>query len=87
MTNDKSDDLTEVDKEFLSLIDAASTLAHRCNELRGKEFWVGRDPLGQGINTLMTELWDRSFSQSEIRAAFTAALEDMNRYAAGQERR
>jgi hypothetical protein len=37
------------------------------------------------INTLMTELWDRSFSQSEIRAAFEAALADMNRYAAGEE--
>ena len=39
------------------------------------------------INTLMTELWDRGFSQSEIRTAFADALADMNRYAAGEERR
>jgi hypothetical protein len=87
MTTDKSDDLTDADKEFISVINAAATLAERCNELRDKEFWVGRDPLGQAIRILMTELWDRSFSQSEIRAAFTAALDAMNRYAAGQERR
>ena len=87
MADDKPDDLTEVDKEFISLLNAAATLAERCRELRGRDFWAGRDPLGHGINTLMTELWDRSFSQSEIRAAFIAALDDMNRYAAGQERR
>jgi hypothetical protein len=39
------------------------------------------------INTLMTELWDRNFSQTEIRSAFEQALADMNRYAAGLERR
>nr|WP_250814276.1 hypothetical protein [Neorhizobium tomejilense] len=39
------------------------------------------------INTLMTELWDRNFSQEEIRTAFQAALDDMPRYAAGEERR
>jgi hypothetical protein len=35
---------------------------------------------------LMTELWDRNFSQTEIRAA-RSAIEDMPRYAAGEERR
>jgi hypothetical protein len=45
------------------------------------------NPLGQIIQFLVTEFWDRSFSQSEIRAAFHRALADMNRYAAGQERR
>jgi hypothetical protein len=44
-------------------------------------------PLDVIINALMTELWDRCFSQSEIRAAFEDALADMNRYAAGEERR
>jgi len=44
-------------------------------------------PLKHIINTLMTELWDRNFSQSEIRAALEAAINDMPRYAAGEERR
>ena len=35
----------------------------------------------------MTELWDRNFSQSEIQTAFEAAISDMPRYAAGEERR
>jgi hypothetical protein len=35
----------------------------------------------------MTEFWDRGFSQTEIRNAFAAAMDDMNRYAGGQERR
>jgi hypothetical protein len=36
---------------------------------------------------LMTELWDRGFSQSEIGEAFESALIDMPRYAPGEERR
>jgi hypothetical protein len=39
------------------------------------------------INTLMTELWDNGFSQSEIRSAFEQALADMPRYAGGLEKR
>jgi hypothetical protein len=35
----------------------------------------------------MTELWDKGFSQTEIREAFTAAVTDMARYATGEERR
>jgi hypothetical protein len=45
------------------------------------------DPLGTLINTLMTELWDNGFSQTEIRTAFEEAIVDMPRYAAGEERR
>ena len=43
--------------------------------------------LPQAMNFLMTELWDQGFSQSEIREAFDAAITDMPRYAAGEERR
>jgi hypothetical protein len=39
------------------------------------------------INTLMTELWDNGFSQTEIRTAFESAIADMPRYAAGEEKR
>jgi hypothetical protein len=44
-------------------------------------------PLTNVINTLMTELWDKGFSQTEIREAFDEATADLPRYAAGQERR
>lgn len=87
MTTDNPDDLTEDERVYFSAINAAATLAERCKELRKRDYFVGRDPLGQVINCLMTELWDQSFSQSEIKAAFSTALNDMNRYAAGQERR
>jgi len=39
------------------------------------------------VMCLMTEFWDQGFSQTEIRRAFMAALGDMNRYGAGDERR
>jgi hypothetical protein len=73
---------------YFAALNATQALAERCKQLRGKEdFLKGHDPLGVVMTCLMTELWDHYFSQSEIRAAFTAALDDMNRYAAGQERR
>jgi hypothetical protein len=87
MTANNPDVLTEDERVYLGATNAAATLAEHCSKLRGGDFFADRDPLGQVINFLMTELWDRSFSQSEIRAAFNAALDDMNRYAAGQERR
>ena len=49
--------------------------------------WPDRPFLHQAINTLMTELWDAGFSQTEIRQAFDDAVADMPRYAAGAERR
>ena len=49
--------------------------------------YAGKVALEMMINTLITELWDRGFSQTEIRTAFDKALADMNRYAAGEERR
>ena len=44
-------------------------------------------PLDFILKSMMTELWDFGFSQTEIRNAFAAAVEDMPRYAAGAERR
>ena len=49
--------------------------------------WPDQPLLPQAINSLMTELWDVGFSQTEIREAFEAAVADMPRYAAGEERR
>src|SRR5215470_14979021 len=67
--------------------DAAYQFALRCAVLVTQNPHRVAAPLEHIINTLMTELWDRNFSQSEIRAAFAAAIEDMPRYAAGEERR
>jgi hypothetical protein len=55
--------------------------------LRQMNVSVSEDALDRVVNWLMTEFWDQSFSQTEIRKAFTAALADPNRYAAGEERR
>ena len=67
--------------------DAAYQFALRCAELVTENPYNSTAPLIGIINSLMTELWDRNFSQTEIRAAFEEALKDMPRYAAGEERR
>lgn len=57
-------------------------------ELHETNPWPEDHPvLGQAINTLATELWDRCFSVTEIRAAFEEAAADLPRYAAGHETR
>lgn len=67
-------------------LDAASAFARKCADLNGSNPYE-LDALEGIINTLMTELWDNGFSQSEIRTAFEKAILDMPRYAAGVERR
>jgi hypothetical protein len=66
---------------------AAYEFALRCAVLATSNPYNSPTPLNGIINTLMTELWDRNFSQAEIRTAFVEAIEDMPRYTAGQERR
>ncbi|WP_312166087.1 hypothetical protein [Phenylobacterium sp.] len=70
----------------LKAVGAADAFAQCCAELRdaAPDANVELDDI---INTLMTELWDRCFTQTEIRKAFEGAVSDMNRYAAGEERR
>jgi hypothetical protein len=84
---DVPNNLTDDETVYFATLHAAEALADCCQQLRGRDFAAGRDPLGHAINALMTALGDRSFSQSEIRTGFTSATNDMNRYAAGQERR
>jgi hypothetical protein len=67
--------------------DAAYAFALLCAVLVARNPHKLAAPLMYIINGLMTELWDRNFSQSEIRAAFETAIADMPRYAAGEERR
>jgi len=65
---------------------ATSNFALRCAEISTQSGHPA-EPLTHIMLSLMTELWDRNFSQSEIRAAFEDAMSDLPRYAAGQERR
>lgn len=67
-------------------VTATSNFALRCAEISTQRGHPA-EPLTNIIVSLMTELWDRNFSQSEIRAAFEDAMSDLPRYAAGQERR
>jgi hypothetical protein len=66
---------------------AAWDFGRKCAELVKANPYGFAAPLDGIINTLMTELWDNGFSQSEIKMAFEKAVLDMPRYAAGQERR
>ena len=64
---------------------AVCNLAVTLKESHDRNPCPERTLLPQAINYLMTELWDRSFSQTEIRTAFEDAVSDMRRYAAGEE--
>lgn len=55
------------------------------NELHRSNPWPDLPLLPRAINHLMTELWDRGFSQTQIREAFEAAVADMPRYVAAEE--
>lgn len=66
--------------------DAAYEFGLQCAKLVARNPHNVAAPLDFIINCFMTELWDRNFSQSEIRTAFEEAISDMPRYAAGEER-
>lgn len=87
MPTEPLDNLTDEERELFGAYEVAADLAVRSRRLRDMNVSASATALEQVVNALMTEFWDEGFSQSEIRAAFTAALNDMNRYAAGQERR
>jgi hypothetical protein len=75
------------DQPWADAIHAAADFGVACATFRATNPFPQVFALDTIINTLMTELWDQGFSQSEIRTAFEDALGDMNRYAAGEERR
>jgi hypothetical protein len=66
---------------------AAYEFALRCAVLAADNPYDEDAPLNGFIGHLMSELWDRNFSQTEIRNAFELAIRHMPSYAAGQERR
>jgi hypothetical protein len=65
---------------------AAWAFGQQCRDLKKSNPYEAI-ALDRIINTLMTELWDNGFSQTEIRSAFEQALADIPRYAAGLEKR
>jgi len=66
-------------------LDAVYQVAENLKELDRRNPWPENPLLPQAMNYLMTELWDRGYSQTQIREAFEAAISDMPRYAAGEE--
>jgi hypothetical protein len=87
MSTDMPDDLTDEERALFGAYGLAADLAVKCRQLRDMNVSVSRSALEKVVNTLMTEFWDQGFSQTEIRRAFVSALDDMNRYTAGRERR
>jgi Flp pilus assembly protein TadG len=87
MPHEQPDDLTDEERLPFGAYDTAADLAVQCRRLREIDVSARATALETVINCLMTELWDQGFSQTEIREAFMAAVNDMNRYAAGTERR
>ena len=80
-------DLSDHEQALFSSHALAADLAASVRHLRQMQAPNSEEALNMVVNTLMTEFWDQGFSQSEIRTAFIDALNDMNRYAAGAERR
>jgi hypothetical protein len=87
MSTERPDDLTDEERVLFGSYSIAADLAVRCRQLREMDVSISASALERVVNTLMTEFWDHGFSQTDIRTAFTTALDDLNRYAAGGERR
>ena len=87
MSTEEPDDLTDEERAICGIYAVAADLAGRCRRLTEMKASISARALDDVVNTLMTEFWDQGYSQTEIRRAFLAALADMNRYAAGEERR
>jgi hypothetical protein len=66
-------------------LEAVYQLAATLKEMEQVNPWPDQPLLPQAMNYLMTELWDRGFSQTRIKQAFDSAVADMPRYAAGDE--
>jgi hypothetical protein len=87
MSTNTPDDLNDEEQSLFGSYRVAADLAVGCRKIRDMNVSVSRSALEKVVNTLMMEFWDQGFSQTEIRRAFMAALDDMDRYAAGRERR
>jgi len=83
MTNEQEQ--AERDNWQTALYDASYRYSLAVKELHETNPWPDNPVLAQAINTLCTELWDRSFSVTEITSAFREAAADLPRYATGDE--
>jgi hypothetical protein len=61
------------------LYEAAYRFSVSLRDLNDTNPWPENPVLGQAINTLATELWDRCFSLTEISTAFEDAAADLPR--------
>jgi hypothetical protein len=66
--------------------DAAYEFGSRCANLVAQNPHKMDAPLDFLVNAFMTELWDRNFGQSEIRAAFEGAVRGIPHYADAERR-
>ena len=82
-----TDDREQVarDRWQTELYEASYRFSLALRDLSDSNPWPEQPVLGQAINTLATELWDRCFSLTEIKTAFEEAAADLPRYAAGQD--
>jgi hypothetical protein len=83
MTEDT--EVSEEDQWQDRWLTAAYDFAATIKECHVHNPWPETPLLPQAMIYLMSELWDRCFSQTEIRTAFEAAIADLPRYAAGDE--
>lgn len=81
---DQPDQATR-DEWQTQLYEAVSRFSVSLRDLNDTNPWPEIPALAQAIELLATELWDRCFSLTEIRAAFDKAVADLPRYAAGQD--
>lgn len=65
---------------------AVSRLGETLKDKHQSNPWPHIPLLPEAMKYLMTELWDRGFSQTEIRSAFDAAMLDMPSYAIDERR-
>ncbi|KTE19136.1 hypothetical protein ATE67_16590 [Sphingopyxis sp. H050] len=68
-----------------ALYEASYRYSLAVSELHKANPWPDNPVLAQAISTLATDLWDRSFSVTEIISAFREAVANLPPYAAGDE--
>ena len=66
-------------------LSAVQEFAGTLRGLHNSNPWPALQVLPQALVYLMTELWDRGFTQTQIRQGFEDALAELPRYTAGEE--
>lgn len=64
---------------------AIQGFAGSLRDLHNRNPWPCIPILPQALVYLMTELWDRGFTQTQIRNALIAALDELPKYTGGEE--